>query len=194
MTAFCLSKLGANPPNRDPKEDIFCQEGYREVLWDTTDNFSKPEFLFYFKDLYSDGTVYYRFLIGCYTDSGIVEAKGQFLKTFPLSDFTSPFYVYAPRSQLIVTKDWSLVHRYFSWVFRNHQYENSKFIYFLEGSPNLIPENEEFKDIDSIRDSRLSDFPANYRNNPLEYLNSDNAYELSPYKIFDYSYIATRTK
>ena len=82
---------------------------------------------------------------------------------FYLSDFyygsmgRLPLY---PHTQLIISRDWDLLKRYFFFMIRNHQYKGSKFIYTV-GKGN----NEDIRELVDVTDSAFSSLPADFRFN-----------------------------
>jgi len=153
------------------------------------ESFLKPELLFYLRDLHVVDRAYHRFLFAADLEDFSVVRYRIFADPllYNISYFNDPFNA---RSQLIITKDWNLVHRYFNWVFRNHQYENSRFLYYLEDRGVKLPENEGFKSIHDMGTSDCDYLPRDYRNYPREMYEIDDDKLLGPEQLFDFQYLS----
>ncbi len=151
------------------------------------ESFCSPEFAFYLRDLHNIDSTYHRFLFAARLED-FSEVKYRFFAQPPLRSmnyFNDPFNA---RSQLIITKDWNLVHRYYNWVFRNHQYENSSFTYYLEDRGVKLPENQAFKNIYEMATSDCDYLPRDYRNYPREMYEIDDNELLGPEQLFSHRF------
>jgi len=155
---------------------------FKEACWVIQENLEDPEFLFYLKDSHPGVETYHRFLVGFRVDS-FDGSRFEVFKNSPVRKMNFPFDPFVPYDQLIITKDWNLVHRYFNWVYRNHQYEHSKFIYYLEGASEL-PHIESFKGIAAMTESPISELPKDFRNNPQGFLTRSNNQALKVSDVF----------
>lgn len=91
------------------------------------------EFLFQSKQALPDGKKITYFLVGLEHKGNLTDINERFyLKnshySFGLFDRTD----LCPHTQLIISRDWGLLKRYFFFMIRNHQYKNSEFVYVLE--------------------------------------------------------------
>jgi len=184
MTAFLISRPHISPIDSDlkvPGNDLFFS-----TRWDLEDNFFKPEFLFYLKDFCSKNETNHRFLFAARLED-FSRARHNFFYTTAVDNANFSYDPFNARSQLIITKDWGLVHRYYNWVFRNHQYENSRFTYYLEDrNLKFISAKEDFKNVALMADSSFGYLPKDFRNNPKEYEEFADDQLLGPYKLFDF--------
>jgi len=69
-------------------------------------------------------------------------------------------YPLYPHTQLIISRDWDLLKRYFFFMIRNHQYKDSKFVYNVEGGDNY-----DIAKFLNVYDSSFASLPSDYRFN-----------------------------
>lgn len=66
-----------------------------------------------------------------------------------------------PHTQLMLSRDWDLLKRYFFFMIRNHQYKGSSFVYTVGGDKQENLDISAF--VDLYEGVSISSLPADYR-------------------------------
>jgi len=118
------------------------------------------EFLFQTKQVLPNGKKITYFLIGLEHLGSIVNLNEKFyLKDgHYIGGFSRPPLY--PHTQLIISRDWDLLKRYFFFMIRNHQYKGSNFIYIVDNEDGPDARRHRFAD---LSDTPFTCLPKDYR-------------------------------
>jgi len=154
----------------DPLERYYTDSSLRSRI---TDHFDY-EFLFQSKQALPNGKKITYFLAGLKQESDLTGINERFyLKDgrYTSGMFRAELY---PHIQLIISRDWDLLKRYFFFMIRNHQYKNSKFIYNIKEDSG----NVKWHHFSDLSDAQFRSLPKDYRFNWRGYGNGASSVQV----------------
>ncbi len=111
----------------------------------------------------------------------LVDLRKKLCNSFFYSRADMGFLSSYPHAQLIISRDWDLLKRYFFFMIRNHQYKGSKFIYTVGKNKSENADISAFTDVHE--GVAFSELPVDFRFGQSEYTNGSEDSMVEAYKV-----------
>jgi hypothetical protein len=150
-------------------EDSVYPESWFKISSRIDSAFTDIKLFTYSKQRSSNGKVNTYVLVIVKDSGGLADLRKKLCNSFFYSRGRMGFLSSYLHSQLIISKDWDLLKRYFFFMIRNHQYKGSKFMYTVGKSKS---ENADILAFTDVREGvAFSELPVDFRFGQTEYTN-----------------------